>query len=97
MGKNIVSLNNGFEDVASFINFTRNVKNKSEKLIRMEKILKTAIKTELTERQKKCIEMYFFGRMPVSEIADELCIRPTTVYKHISKAKKAIKRSFVYL
>lgn len=98
MSRNILSLSSGMEEISSFISYTRNSsKQKSEKLLRMEKILRIAIKNELTDRQKKCIELYFFDRMKVSEIAGILNIRPTTVYKHLNKAKAAIKKSFVYL
>lgn len=97
MSRNVLSLNNELEDITSFIKFTRSSKSKSEKVLRMEKILKTAIATELTERQKRCLELYFFDRMKVDEIASALEIKPTTVYKHIKKAKAAVKKSFVYL
>ena len=98
MSRNVLSLTEGIEEYSSFSNYFRgSAEQKNEKLVRMKKILRTAIINELTERQKKCIELYFFEKMKVSEIAALLDIRPTTVYKHISKAKTAIKKSFVYL
>ncbi len=70
---------------------------KSDKLRRMDELLKKAIKYELTERQKKCIMYYYYESKNVEEIAKILSIRPTTVYKHLSKARTALKKCALYL
>ena len=49
-------------------------------------------------RQKKdCLTMRVYQKMSVEDIAAELGIRPTTVYKHIKKAKEALKKCRKYL
>lgn len=67
------------------------------KIERMKKILYIGIETELTQRQKDCLTMRFLESKKVKEIADILCIRPTTVYKHIKMALKILKKCGKYL
>lgn len=64
---------------------------------RMKKLIAVAIDTELTGRQKDCLTMRLYQNMSVEDIAAELGIRPTTVYKHITKAKAALKKCVKYL
>ena len=64
---------------------------------RMKKLIAIGIDTELTGRQKDCLTMRVYRNMSVEDIAAELGIRPTTVYKHIKKAKEALKKCRKYL
>lgn len=64
---------------------------------RMKKLIAIGIDTELTDRQKDCLTMRVYQGMSVEDIAAELGIRPTTVYKHIKKAKEALKKCRKYL
>ena len=64
---------------------------------RMKKLIAIGIDTELTDRQKDCLTMRVYQEMSVEDIAAELGIRPTTVYKHIKKAKEALKKCRKYL
>ena len=64
---------------------------------RMKKLIAIGIDTELTDRQKDCLTMRVCQGMSVEDIAAELGIRPTTVYKHIKKAKEALKKCRKYL
>ena len=64
---------------------------------RMKKLIAVAIDTELTGRQKDCLTMRVYQNMSVEDIAAKLGIRPTTVYKHIKKAKEALKKCRKYL
>ena len=63
---------------------------------RMKELLKAAIRLELTDRQKACIRMYYFEKMPVSDIANLLKIKPTTVYKHLKLARRSLKKCREY-
>lgn len=63
----------------------------------MKKLIAIGIDTELTGRQKDCLTMRVYQNMKVEDIAAELGIRPTTVYKHIKKAKEALKKCVKYL
>lgn len=64
---------------------------------RMKKLIAVVIDTELTGRQKDCLTMRVYQNMSVEDIAAKLGIRPTTVYKHITKAKAALKKCVKYL
>lgn len=64
---------------------------------RMKKLIAIGIDTELTDRQKDCLAMRVYQNMSVEDIAAKLGIRPTTVYKHITKAKAALKKCVKYL
>ena len=63
----------------------------------MKKLIAISIDTELTDRQKDCLTMRVYQGISVEDIAAELGIRPTTVYKHIKKAKEALKKCVKYL
>ena len=63
----------------------------------MKKLIAVGIDTELTDRQKDCLAMRVYQNMSVEDIAAKLGIRPTTVYKHIKKAKEALKKCEKYL
>lgn len=67
------------------------------KIERMKKIVRIAMETELTQRQRDCINMRFFEGKKVEEIADILCVRPTTVYKHLKLALRKLKECGKYL
>ena len=62
---------------------------------RMKKIIHICMEDELTGRQKDCLTMRVYQNMSVEDIAAKLGIRPTTVYKHITKA--ALKKCVKYL
>ena len=64
---------------------------------RMKKIIHICMEDELTDRQKDCLTMRVYRNMSVEDIAAKLGIRPTTVYKHIKKAKEALKKCGKYL
>ena len=64
---------------------------------RMKKLIHICMEDELTDRQKDCLTMRVYQNMSVEDIAAKLGIRPTTVYKHIKKAKEALKKCRKYL
>ena len=72
-------------------------RNNSNIRNRMKKLIAISIDTELTDRQKDCLTMRVYQKMSVEDIAAELGIRLTTVYKHIKKAKEALKKCRKYL
>ena len=64
---------------------------------RMKKLIHICMEDELTDRQKDCLTMRVYQNMSVEDIAAKLVIRPTTVYKNITKAKAALKKCVKYL
>lgn len=81
---------------ASLSAFLQDDVPKDTKRERMKKLLKIAIKQELTQRQRDCIIMYYIKRKKVCDIAETLEIKPTTVYKHLRKGRAALKKAAAY-
>ncbi len=61
------------------------------------RILRNAMKNELTDRQRVCVEKFYIDGQDVPSIAKDLGIRPTTVYKHLKLARIALKKCNDYL
>ena len=51
---------------------------------------------ELTEKQRKCLTMYYRKNMNTIEISKTLKICPSTVWRHIKKAKNKVKDILKY-
>lgn len=83
-------------DYYSFVSAQQG-KSNNEIKNRMKKLIAISIDTELTGRQKDCLTMRVYQGLSAEDIAAELGIRPTTVYKHIKKAKEALKKCVKYL
>lgn len=64
---------------------------------RMSRLIKIAFKNELTQRQRDCITLYYTKNKKVTEIAEIMSIKPTTVYKHLHSAIRALKKVVPYL
>ena len=58
---------------------------------KMKHILSVALKNELTERQRECLELYYYKNMKMYEIASLLSLSPSTVTRHIKAAEKKLK------
>lgn len=95
--RNEIPLENDTLDYFSAKHFFEAEDCDNPKIQRMKKIMYIGIQTELTQRQKDCLTMRFFESKKVKEIADILCIRPTTVYKHIKMGLKTLKKCGKYL
>lgn len=76
---------------AAYANFCSGATN-AEKHKKMLKFIDQIIENELTPRQQDCMRFYYGENMKVEDIAELMQLRPTTVYKHISKARQAIKK-----
>jgi len=65
-------------------------------LIDMYKFLRKAMKTELTEKQSRCLTMFLIEGKPQKEIARLLGVNASTVNRHIAAAKKKLVRTCAY-
>lgn len=63
---------------------------------KMKKILQMAINNELTNKQRYCVCQYYFQGKSMKHIATELNVNPSTVTRHIQKAKEKLKRVAQY-
>ena len=69
----------------------------SHRIKQMKKLLSAAMKLELTEKQKICLIRYYLENQKVPDIAAQLHIRPTTVYKHLKKARLSLSKCAIYM
>lgn len=53
-------------------------------------VLSKAIKGELTQRQRDCVNLYYYQGKTVSEVAHELKIGVPTASKHLKKARNRL-------
>ncbi len=63
---------------------------------RMLRTMALAAKGELTVRQKQCVRLRYGERKSVSEIAAELGVAPSTVSRHLKKARLRLRRILRY-
>lgn len=62
----------------------------------MMKILSCAMQTELTDRQRDCITMYYLNRMKMKDIAADLGLSRSTVTRHIQAATRKLRKVASY-
>ena len=58
--------------------------------------VRTAMREELTERQRELIEKYYLEGMTMTRIAQELGLSPSTVSRTIKRGKERIRKYFKY-
>lgn len=63
---------------------------------RMKRLLYRAIRYELTERQRRCLSMYYLDGLKMEEIARSLALSKSTVSRHIAAAKTKLRRIAAY-
>lgn len=60
------------------------------------RFLEHAIKTELTDRQRTILLLYYSDKLTMQQIADRLGLTRGTVCKHIHKATARLQRTAKY-
>ena len=60
------------------------------------RLLRLAVRQELTPRQRQCVELYFFQGMTMEEAGKALGIGKATVCRHLQKSKKRQGRALSY-
>jgi len=63
---------------------------------RMIHAAERAAKGELTARQLQCVRLMYVGGKSVTDIAAELGVAPSTVSRHLKKARARIKKVMRY-
>ena len=74
-----------------FFQRSSNLGGNNKKREMLKRILHKAIQSELTERQRECVLMYYFQNMKMKEIAESFGLSPSTVSRHISAAQKKLR------
>lgn len=62
----------------------------------MVKVLRNVIENELSRRQRQMITLYYFRKMNIPEIADELGVNKSTVSRTISRGRRNIMEKLKY-
>ena len=63
---------------------------------RILKILREVIKNELTNKQKTCLNMYYKDKLNTIKISKILGVYPSTVWRHIRRSERKIKKIIQY-
>ncbi len=90
-----VFLTNENADMISYKNFESKNSNALQR-INMKKIMKKAIKNELTPKQRYCLCEHFLKGRSMKSIARELDLNPSTVTRHIQNALSRLQRVAKY-
>ena len=73
-----------------------NASDNSEQRERLLRNLRKVIAQELTPRQRRMVEMYYFQQKNIPTIAKELGIDPSVVSRTLSRGKDRIRRYLKY-
>lgn len=80
-----------FEDKhLSYLEYSRSGSSTGDMIKKMYYSLRMAAETMLTEKQRMCIIMYYEQRMTADEIANEMGVSRSSVYKHLQRARKKL-------
>lgn len=93
----LTKFDNFSDAIFSFKNFefSQNGSNES-KYKKILAILKKISDKELTKKQRECLEMYYQQNLNTVKISKILGVYPSTVWRHIEKSKKKIKKIIGY-
>lgn len=58
--------------------------------------VRKVVDEELTERQRQMVEMYYFQRLNMPEIADKLGVSPSSVSRTIMRGRGRIRKYLKY-
>lgn len=62
----------------------------------MARQIQKALRTELTPRQRECVERYYLRQMCMQDIADELGVNVSTVSRTIRRGRVKLRRCLRY-
>lgn len=91
----IYGLDSFGEGLPSFEEFTSGESNKQQ-LKKIMKFMPEIIENELTEKQKLCVDLYYFKGMTLEEIASAYSVNPATVSRHLKRARTRIGKLLKY-
>lgn len=95
MRHRFISISQRCENLLTYSDFSSGETN-SQDISKMKKILQKAINNELTEKQKYCVYEYYLTGRNMKDIAKDLNVNPSTVTRHIQKARQRLKRVAKY-
>ena len=97
MGNKFLNFDEFTESIVSVSEYkNRQFEKKDRAYSKMVDSLKNIIQGELTEKQRKCVLMYYGEKRKMKDIAQILGIGIPSVSRHIKKAKLRIKKTMEY-
>lgn len=60
------------------------------------RVLRRAMEGELTQRQRQCLELYYFQGLTQEETGRRLGVTAATVSRHIKRARERLQQVLVY-
>ena len=87
--RNVYLIGDYIDKIAENVRVDDNSETGSEKA-EMKRLLANAMNRTLTQRQRKCLTMYYFENKKMKDIGKELGLSSPTVSKHIKAAKKKL-------
>ena len=87
--RNVYLIGDYIDKIAENVRDDENGEAGSERA-EMKRLLANAMNRVLTQRQRKCLTMYYFENKKMKEIGEELGLSRPTVSKHIKAAKKKL-------
>lgn len=60
------------------------------------RLLHRAVEEDLTERQRQCVQLYFFEGLTMEQAGMRLGLEKSTVYRHLERAKRRLSRVMKY-
>ncbi len=58
-----------------------------QQLVVMRSLLREGMRSCLTPRQRQMVELYYYDRLTMTEIAHRLALNPSTVSRHLKAAR----------
>ncbi len=96
MPRNFVANDELAFDRASILAYFDTGVSNTDKKKKMTLILKKALNEELTETQRFCITEYYIKDRKMKDIAKSLSVNPSTVTRHIKRAKQKLQHIASY-
>lgn len=95
MRHKLVSITEKNAHLITYSDFNSDETNDKD-ISKMKKILQRAIEDELTDKQRYCICQYYLQGKNMKTIASQLNVNPSTVTRHIQKAKSRLRHVAKY-
>ncbi len=96
MSRNVMPAEDFVYDRVSYLAYTSAGGTNKDERRKMKVILKKAMFTELTELQRFCLTEHYLKQRKMKDIAQELSLNPSTVTRHIHRAKEKLKHIASY-
>ncbi|MBQ4569324.1 MAG: sigma-70 family RNA polymerase sigma factor [Ruminococcus sp.] len=96
MPRNEYCADNELYEQISYLSFTSSGSSSKSEKTKMKQILKKAIAEELSDMQKLCLVEYYLNGKKMNVIASELNLNPSTVTRHIKRAREKLRHIASY-